>query len=72
MLKSLTGGDSMTVELKNGRERPEIIGNFNVIITSNSRLIKTTKCDPCVGRYNFERRVFRCFELGIRRIKTAS
>jgi phage/plasmid-associated DNA primase len=38
-LKSLTGGDSMTVELKNGRERPEIIGEFNVLITSNSRLV---------------------------------
>ena len=39
VLKSLTGGDSMTVELKNGRERPEIEGNFNVIIVSNSRLV---------------------------------
>jgi putative DNA primase/helicase len=39
VLKALTGGDSMTVELKNGRERPEIIGDFNVLITSNSRLV---------------------------------
>lgn len=39
VLKSLTGGDSLTVELKNGRERPEIVGNFNVLITSNSRLV---------------------------------
>lgn len=39
ILKSLTGGDSMSVELKNGRERPEIEGNFNVIIVSNSRLV---------------------------------
>lgn len=39
ILKSLTGGDSMSVELKNGRERPEIEGNFNVIIVSNSHLV---------------------------------
>ena len=28
ILKSLTGGDSMSVELKNGRERPEIDGKL--------------------------------------------
>jgi P4 family phage/plasmid primase-like protien len=39
VLKSLTGGDSLSVELKNGRERPEIEGNFNVIIVSNSHLV---------------------------------
>jgi P4 family phage/plasmid primase-like protien len=37
-LKALTGGDTMTAEQKNGREQLEIIGNYNVIITSNSRL----------------------------------
>jgi P4 family phage/plasmid primase-like protien len=39
ILKALTGGDPMTVEIKNGNVRPEIIGNFNIIITSNSNLV---------------------------------
>ncbi len=38
-LKALTGGDAMTVELKNAREQSEITGHFNVIITCNSRLV---------------------------------
>lgn len=37
-LKSLTGYDPMTVELKNSNESPSIIGSFNVIVTCNSRL----------------------------------
>lgn len=37
VLKALTGGDVMNVELKNGREAgPEIEGYFNVIIICNS------------------------------------
>ena len=37
-LKALTGHDFMEVEFKNSNERPEIRGDFNVIITSNSIL----------------------------------
>jgi putative DNA primase/helicase len=37
-LKSLTGGDPMTVEFKNSNESPQIKCQFNVIVTSNSRL----------------------------------
>jgi phage/plasmid-associated DNA primase len=39
VLKSLTGGDPITVELKHANDRPEIFCNFNVIISANSRLI---------------------------------
>ena len=38
VLKSLTGGDPMTGEIKNSNESPQIVGNFNVIVTCNSRL----------------------------------
>ena len=38
VLKSLTGGDPVTGELKNSNELLEIICRFNAIITSNSRL----------------------------------
>lgn len=37
-LKSLTGYDPMTIELKNSNEAPSIAGCFNVIVTCNSRL----------------------------------
>jgi P4 family phage/plasmid primase-like protien len=37
-LKSLTGGDVMTAEFKNSNEAPQIKCQFNVIVTSNSRL----------------------------------
>ena len=37
-LKALTGHDFMEVEFKNSNERPEIRGDFNVIISSNSIL----------------------------------
>jgi P4 family phage/plasmid primase-like protien len=38
VLKSLTGGDPMTLEFKNSNETPSIICQYNVILTSNSRL----------------------------------
>jgi P4 family phage/plasmid primase-like protien len=38
VLKSLTGGDPVTLEFKGSNERPEIICRFNVIATCNSRL----------------------------------
>jgi P4 family phage/plasmid primase-like protien len=38
-LKSLTGYDPMTVEFKNSNESPSMMGNFNVIVTCNSRLV---------------------------------
>jgi putative DNA primase/helicase len=37
-LKSLTGGDLMTAEFKNSNESPQIKCQFNIIVTSNSRL----------------------------------
>jgi P4 family phage/plasmid primase-like protien len=37
-LKSLTGGDPMTVEFKGGMETASLTCAFNVIVTSNSRL----------------------------------
>lgn len=37
-LKSLTGGDPMTVEFKGGTETASLTCAFNVIVTSNSRL----------------------------------
>ena len=38
VLKSLTGGDPVTLEFKNSNESPVIICKFNVIATCNSRL----------------------------------
>lgn len=38
VLKSLTGGDPMTLEFKKSNERPSIICKFNVIVTCNSRI----------------------------------
>ncbi|MDB6035313.1 MAG: hypothetical protein JWM16_5651 [Verrucomicrobiales bacterium] len=38
VIKSLTGGDPMTVEMKNSNERPELKCSFNVIVTANARL----------------------------------
>jgi P4 family phage/plasmid primase-like protien len=37
-LKSLTGGDMMTLEFKNSNESPLIKCEFNIVVTSNSRL----------------------------------
>src|SRR5215475_11012712 len=38
ILKSLTGGDPVTLEFKNSNEAPGILCKFNVIVTCNSRL----------------------------------
>jgi len=38
IIKSLTGGDPMTMELKNSNESPSVICQFNIIVTCNSRL----------------------------------
>jgi P4 family phage/plasmid primase-like protien len=38
VLKSLTGGDPMTLEFKRSNESPLVICKFNVIVTCNSRL----------------------------------
>lgn len=38
ILKSLTGGDSMSLEFKNSNESPQIKCEFNIVVTSNSRL----------------------------------
>ena len=37
-LKALTGNDTLTAELKGQNKRIDVIGNFNVIITSNNNL----------------------------------
>jgi putative DNA primase/helicase len=37
-LKSLTGGDPLSLEFKGSNERPSIICRFNAIVTCNSRL----------------------------------
>jgi P4 family phage/plasmid primase-like protien len=39
ILKSLTGGDPVTLEFKGSNERPYIECNFNVMLTCNSRLL---------------------------------
>ncbi|HTR40456.1 MAG TPA: phage/plasmid primase, P4 family [Pseudomonadales bacterium] len=39
VLKSLTGGDPITVELKGSMSAPSLTCEFNIIVTSNSRLI---------------------------------
>lgn len=39
ILKSLTGGDPITVELKSSMAAPSITCEFNIITTSNSRLV---------------------------------
>ena len=33
ILKSLTGGDPMTGEIKNSNESPQIVGYYNVVVT---------------------------------------
>ena len=38
VLKSLTGGDPMTLEFKGSNESPLVNGQFNAIVTCNSRL----------------------------------
>ncbi len=39
ILKSLTGGDPITVELKSSMAAPSLTCEFNIIVTSNSRLV---------------------------------
>ena len=39
VLKSLTGGDPITVELKSSMAAPSITCEFNIVVTSNSRLV---------------------------------
>ena len=39
VLKSLTGGDPITVELKSSMAAPSLTCEFNIIVTSNSRLV---------------------------------
>jgi putative DNA primase/helicase len=39
VLKSLTGGDPITVELKGSMAAPSLTCEFNIIVTSNSRLV---------------------------------
>jgi len=38
-LKRLTGGDSLSTELKNSNEVGDLVGDFHVVITSNSPLL---------------------------------
>jgi len=38
VLKSLTGGDPVVVELKGSNERPELTCRFNIVVTCNSQL----------------------------------
>jgi putative DNA primase/helicase len=38
ILKSLTGGDPVTLEFKNSNEAPGIVCRFNIVVTCNSRL----------------------------------
>ena len=44
-LKSLTGGDLLSVEIKGQTDRPRISGNFNIFATSNSRLTVNLESD---------------------------
>jgi len=44
-LKALTGGDTLEAELKHKNERVHLIGNLNVVITSNSGVIVHIKKD---------------------------
>ena len=37
-IKSLVGGDKLEAELKRSNHRFELYGNFNIMITSNTRL----------------------------------
>ena len=44
-LKSLTGGDLLSVEIKGQTDRPRITGKFNIFATSNSQLMVNLECD---------------------------
>ena len=45
-LKSLVGGDRTDAEFKNRNERVGVTGNFNVVVTSNHRLVLLHSEDP--------------------------
>ena len=49
VLKALVGGDLLHAEQKNSRHRFEVVGDFNVIITSNTRL--RVRLDSDVGAW---------------------
>ncbi|MCB1064280.1 MAG: bifunctional DNA primase/polymerase [Verrucomicrobiae bacterium] len=49
-LKKLTGGDLMSIESKGKDERSEIVGEFNIIITANSRLVVAIEGDKSAWR----------------------
>jgi len=50
VLKALTGGDPVTLELKGSNERPEIVCRFNAIVTCNSRLTVKLEGDAAAWR----------------------
>ena len=50
ILKSLTGGDPVTLEFKNSNEVPGIVCKFNIIVTCNSRLTVRLEGDTGAGR----------------------
>ena len=50
ILKSLTGGDPVTLEFKGSNERPYIECNFNVMLTCNSRLLVRLEGDSDAWR----------------------
>ena len=49
-IKKLTGGDLMTVESKGKDERSEITGEFNLIVTANTRLVVAIEGDKSAWR----------------------
>jgi P4 family phage/plasmid primase-like protien len=49
-LKSLTGGDPLTLEFKGSNERPQIVCRFNVVVTCNSRLTVRLEGDSAAWR----------------------
>ena len=49
-IKKLTGGDLISVESKGKDERSEIVGEFNIIVTANSRLVVAIEGDKSAWR----------------------
>src|SRR5215813_3180929 len=50
ILKSLTGGDPVTLEFKNSNEAPSIVSKFNIVVTCNSRLTVRLEGDTAAWR----------------------
>ena len=50
ILKSLTGGDPVTLEFKNSNEAPGIVCKFNIVVTCNSRLTVRLEGDTAAWR----------------------